>query len=555
MAEITISNKMTSSYRLRGRREINLTFDFLVGNYKQAQMGFEVRAKAKKASKMPFSLEVVYGGSASLGFEITPRIMNRLPFELEVAPHNRMTAMYNLIEPPIKHWKETPVQDSYTLSTAPYSSINYGKNNSLVIGESARGNGTPFIQFDLSSLGTDIRVKSAKLRLYYSDYNSMSITLNKVQEAWRELNITYLNAPQEVSYITNQYTNNAQGRYIEFEVTDVVADWIQGIPNNGFSLISTDPSVMSFRSRETTQPPELLVDYFSTEPINSSRKRLPFSITPQQEAESLMPFQVEVLSFFRRAELGFSVFAHDPNHRYNSAIGFSVDASRDKFAFDMLVKRKANDSLGFAISVTEERIDTLGFEVEVPIFKKQKDLGFEVFVQQKGKEHLGFEVEIVKVYQKSKEAFAFEIFAEGKYKPMKHSFAFEVTADRVFQSGLSSIDFSVTPQFEKESPLGFEVESDTDIFRGYGRLPFEIGVQGRKESNLGFSVNVSRDKMQFTVGVFNTGETGIGFEVSAQKLLISQLPFAVGVGLDSSIGFEIEVEPSITKTTSFIYIV
>lgn len=547
---------MVSRYKLRGRREANFTFDLHVGNYKRSYMGFEVRAKAKKKKSFPFELEVVYGGIANFGFEITPRIINHMGFEVEVSPHNRMTAIYQLIEPPTKEWDSFPVQDSYVLSQAPYSSINYGGNNSLVIGESPRGNGIPFVQFDLSSLEQNVRIKKARFRLYYNDYSNMDIELRKVLEPWREYNITYLNAPQSSTHITNQYGNNPQERYIEFDVTDTVAEWVKGIPNNGFCLHSNDPAVMAFRSRETSQPPMLIVDYISTAPINSSKSKMKFEVTPQLEDKSTMGFEAEVISFFRKHPMGFSVFAHDPNHKYTESFGFSVDVSHPNMGFELFVKRKTITPIPFAVSVMEELLDTMGFEVEVPSFNGDKVFGFEITAQQEDKKDFGFEITATRVYKKEKAAFAFEVEAEGIYKKYVDTFGFEVTADEQTRiEDESNMAFMVTPQFKKIKPMAFEVTSDTDIFRGNSYLGFEISVQGTEKSNMGFSVNVTRPDMGFSVHVSDKGESTFGFEVSALKLTISRMGFIASAGVSSEIGFEIEAIASDEGVTSYIYII
>lgn len=546
---------MVSRYKLRGRRETSFTFDLHVGNYKRAYMGFEVRAKAKKKKNMSFELDVVYGGTAKFGFEITPRIINKLGFEVEVAPHNRMTAIYQLIEPPTKEWDGFPVQDSYVLSNPPYSSINYGGNNSLVIGDSPRGNGIPFVQFDLSTLEPNVRIKKARFRLYYNDYSNMDIELRKVLDPWREYNITYLNAPQNSVYITNQYGNNPQDRYIEFDVTDTVAEWVKGIPNNGFCLHSNDPAVMAFRSRETDRPPTLVIDYISTAPINSSRSKMKFGVTPQLEKIDVMGFETEIISFFRQYSMGFSVFAHDPNHRYNKSFGFSVDVSRPNMSFELLVKRKGQKPMSFAISVMEELLDTMGFEVEVPSFDGESFFGFEVTAQRKDKHPFSFEVTATKVYQKETSTFGFEIEAEGIYKKYTKFFGFEVRADQATRTKeKSNMQFWITPQFEKISPMPFEVTSDTDIFRGNAYLGFEIGVQGTEKSNMGFSVDVIRPNMSFLVHVSDKGESTFGFEVSALKLTISRMGFIASAGISSEMSFEVEVIGSAEGEGSYIYI-
>lgn len=542
MAEILISNKMTSRYSLVGYREDTMQFEMLVGNYKSKTMAFEIRARALKKKKLPFELEVKYSGTSTMGFEITPRINKHLGFEIEVAPHNMMYSRYELIEPPVKKWSGFPVQDSYVLSESPYSSINYGGNNSLVVGTGSRGEASPYVQFDLSGLEQNIRIKNAKFRLFFNDMVNSKFDLYQVNEAWREFNITYLNAPKDLTFITSNYTINNIERYIEFDVTDEVQKWALGIPNNGFSLTSKENTTTAFRSRETDRSPELYVEYFSSEPINIGRKRMPFSIIPRQSDETKMPFDIEVISYYTSDTMGFSIFAHDPEHFYPSKMPFEIYASRMQTEFEFIVKRPTTDKMPFIISVAEDKITRMPFEIFVPSFDGSKTMQFEITPSFSKDKKMPFEIFARKVYKNDTAQMPFEIFAQGIYKDKKATQRFEITAQKKYVTDSSTMPFSITPRFFGDSSMRFEVEALTDYKGTFDVMPFEISVRGSKEQNMPFELFVSKPQMPFNIIVPHVGSNTMPFEVSARKLIVDTLTFEITVG-------------EVVKTYSYIYII
>lgn len=542
MTEILISNKMTSKYQLIGYREKTMGFDMLVGTYEKKTMSFSIRARAMSKKILPFSLNVVYSGQSQMGFTVQPKIFNHLGFTVDVAPHNQMTAYYELIEPPIHKWEDYPVQDSYTLSESPYNSINYGNANSLLVGNGGRGQAKSYVQFDLSSIEENIRIKNAKFRLYYSDLLNTNIELYAVREEWREMNITNLNAPTRTEYLTSDYVNNTTDRYIEFDVTDTVSKWYLGIPNNGFVIQSPDNATTIFRSRESMQSPELIIDYFSSEPINLANRKMKFEITPRLSNKNQILFDLEVISYYKNSEMGFSVFAHDPEYHYPFYMPFQIIASRDKLQWSLDVRRKTSQTMAFKIDVPDYGISSLPFEIFVPDFEGQSNLGFSITAQKITHNDLGFEIICNKNYISKNNTMGFDIFSQGIYKDRVNNLGFLLVSQRDLESKSSEIGFSINPRTPHSNDMLFTIEALTDYKGRNNDLGFSIGVKGEAENVLPWNLNVSRDKIGFRIAVPTPASDSLPFTIDARKFKVSNMLFTIEVGF---------VERS---TGSYIYI-
>lgn len=547
MAEILISNKMVSKYELIGHREQDMGFEMLVGNYTEDTMGFAIKARAIGKKNLPFSLNVVYGGTSDMSFVIQPIIHKHLGFQIDVAPHNQMTARYELVEPPSIIWDGSPIQDSYTLSKSPYNSINYGNAQSMILGNGSRGEAKPYVQFDLTDLDHNIRIKKATLKLYYGDLENSNISLYEVLEEWRELNITNLNAPTDYEYLTSNYVNNTTDRAIEFEVTDTVIKWLRGLPNNGFMLASPDNATTILRTRESGQQPELIVEYISSEPINIANRRLSFKITPRLSDKIQILFEVNVTSHYRDNHLGFSVFAHDPDFYYSSNMSFDLlsaidDKQARHLAWDMYVKYYRENEMGFKIAVAEDGIAQLPFELFVPDFEGTTDLGFEIVASKIKEDILGFTIECFKDYKPAETAMAFDIFAQGIYKARTTAMRFNLQVQRNMKQDESNLGFSVTPQFFEDATLGFTVDALTDYTGDYRDLGFAITPKPIGKAELGFTIFSINETMQFSIIASRLQDDLLPFEVSARKFIVNDILFTIEVG---------DVPD---RKTSFIYI-
>src|SRR6185312_3314485 len=136
---------------------------------------------------------------------------------------------------------------------------------SLLVGRYDNDIYRSFIRFNFDDWSSQNTIIDVKLRLYYLGNLPANgkLELFTVNSSWTETGITHNNRPSPKDLITVDYVNYPQGKYIEFEFTDITVDWVKNkIVNNGFLIrapIEVSSELFVFRSRESSTPPELVV--------------------------------------------------------------------------------------------------------------------------------------------------------------------------------------------------------------------------------------------------------------------------------------------------------
>ncbi len=147
----------------------------------------------------------------------------------------------------------------------------------------------PLLQFDTSGIAAGKKVKSATLRLYFSKLTinafsatktskSLTLEVHTVTKAWKEMEAHWVRrivgtnwTTQGGDYLSSAVTtkslskNATPGVWLEFTVTPLVQEWIDGVTtNNGLILVLPTSSTeeLIFNSREAaSNRPELVVTY------------------------------------------------------------------------------------------------------------------------------------------------------------------------------------------------------------------------------------------------------------------------------------------------------
>lgn len=147
----------------------------------------------------------------------------------------------------------------------------------------------PLLQFDVSGIAAGKKVKSATLRLHFGALTvnalsatktskSLTLEVHAVSKAWKELEAHWIKrlvgtnwSTQGGDYLSTVVANkslgsgSAPGIWLEFTVTSLVQEWVDGVTaNNGFILVLPTSSTeeLIFNSREAaSNRPELVVTY------------------------------------------------------------------------------------------------------------------------------------------------------------------------------------------------------------------------------------------------------------------------------------------------------
>ncbi|HBY99046.1 MAG TPA: hypothetical protein DEP84_34705 [Chloroflexi bacterium] len=167
-----------------------------------------------------------------------------------------------------------PSADTYIASNRPGS--NFGSATGLFLGynlvDSNYGAERTLLRFDaLGTLPKGVIINSARLRLYLGNSNPpndapMGTVLRRLASSWTEGSVTWNTQPTWGGIRASTDVGSSLGWY-EWDITDLVDDWIQGDqPNYGLEIIG-DERVQQrervFYARETSTAlyPRLVVDY------------------------------------------------------------------------------------------------------------------------------------------------------------------------------------------------------------------------------------------------------------------------------------------------------
>lgn len=331
----------------------------------------EISARAYTSETKDVYLNVMYRGNSDVFVEIQPIGYNNIPAEIQVPPNNRMRVMFEVQQPPIVTNTSIPTQDSFTREHIDYQTINYGANSTMVVGRSEDDIWRSFVQFDLSSVNPSYVLTESYLRLYYKgarpDYIKLEI-LN-ADKRWNEFSITHLNKPNPIKLISNEFTINDNYGYVEFDVLNIVKDWVAlKTDNNGFVIRvanETEFGQITFNTRESIRPPQLIVKHFDSRIFSQGRSHCVTEIFAIHRGNSDKLTEVTVTSAFAESVLDTYLYVHR----------VEVPVESETFAEILVNKKYVPIEITSAIPV-KENIET-ELAIRVP---REKRLPMEIAV-------------------------------------------------------------------------------------------------------------------------------------------------------------------------------
>lgn len=314
--EVKPNNSFKAKYKLIAVGQYDTPIDISSRVKYTSTTLIEITSRAIAQQNKNIDINIMYRSITDVFTEIQPIGFNNLAIEIEVPPHNRMWANYEVQQPPIVTEVFTPSQDAFTRENPVYQSINYGSSLSMVVGKNVDDIWRSFVQFDLSWFNPSYRLTDAKLRLYYTGSvpKNIKLELLNADSAWSEYGITHLNRPTPVELITNDFTVNTDKRYVEFNTLKIVESWIQRKQiNNGFIIRVANEShegIATFRTRESTTPPELVVDYYDSRIFSFGRSQVLTEINSMKKGISDIVSEIEVGSAYSFSVKDTFIYVH-----------------------------------------------------------------------------------------------------------------------------------------------------------------------------------------------------------------------------------------------------
>lgn len=320
------TNSFTAKYVLFAVGNLDGETEITSRPQEHSNVHTEIYSRALGIFEKETSIDIKYRGNLDALVEIHPIGSHNMPTEIEVRPHNKLMAIYEVQQPPVVTDIFNPTQDSFTREKQEFESINYGANSSMIAGINGDDIWRSYIQFDLSSINPSYILTESYLRLYYKGAIPTQIKLEilNADRAWSEYSITNLNRPNPIELITNEFTVNTQYGYIEFNVFDVVEDWVaQRIINNGFLVrLSNETQVGQaiFHTRESMLPPELIVKYYDSRIFSQSRSQFLTEIFIMKRDNSDILITIEPTSIFVNSDIDTEIYCHQVNVPLDSDI-------------------------------------------------------------------------------------------------------------------------------------------------------------------------------------------------------------------------------------------
>lgn len=314
--EVMPNNFLKAKYKLIAVGKLEQDVAIVARPSSESLASTELISRAIDISERDTHLNVMYRGNSEIYTEIQPIGYHFLETEIEIPPHNRMYAIYEVQQPPIVTDIFHPTQDAFTREESAFQSINYGSNSSMVIGRSQNDIWRSFVQFELSSIHSSYVLKESYLRLYYkgSVPENFKLEILNANREWQETNITHLNRPIPIDLISDEFTINRNQGYIEFNVLKIVQSWVSLEKiNNGFIIRlsnETDLGQTIFYTRESFSPPELIVKYFDSRIFSQSRSQQLTEIFAYRRRNSEKLTEVIVDSIYNFNKLDTEIYVH-----------------------------------------------------------------------------------------------------------------------------------------------------------------------------------------------------------------------------------------------------
>lgn len=369
--EIKPNNHFKAKYKLFAVGFSDISTELIVKQFGNSDLMTNITPRAIGTSEKETNINIVYRGNSAVLAEIQPYIHHFVETEIEVRPHNRMVAIYEVQQPPIVTEMFNPTQDAFTREKLEYQSINYGGYTSMVVGRSEDDIWRSFVQFDLQSIHPSYILTDAKFRLYYSGTvpNGIHLELFDANKAWSEYNITHLNRPIPIQLVTDEFIVNEKVGYLEFNVFNIVKNWTSlKQPNNGFIIrVSNETSngQVIFKTRESSLPPELLIDYYDSRIFSIGKSQHIAEIYIYKRQNSEISTEITVDSVFDTSKRETEIYVHRKEVPLDMDILTEITVNKPYVNTEIIVAIPLESNKSTEISVRNSRVDIQNAEITV----------------------------------------------------------------------------------------------------------------------------------------------------------------------------------------------
>ncbi|ASA22789.1 DNRLRE domain-containing protein [Paenibacillus donghaensis] len=350
-----LSNQMAGSFKLYRPMTDDIEAEFIVKKSTGDDLRSIIEVRVEKYADVNATMDIMYRGNSDAEGEIEAIAANYIDGLIEVRPHNRMFGKFELMGAPKVSVTLPPIADATTRSREDLRTINYGDTRSMLTGKTIDEEFGAFVQFaDFVESIPDLKfIESAKLRLYYTNVHSeANIELHQPNTIWRELGITDANKPQSVEKLSDTFTINTVQRYVEFDVKDIAKRWQDGtLDNYGFIISTSDDVRYTLFTRESDYPPQLIVDYITSQVFSIGRSELECGIFVYGKGDSDLSARLTVDSDVGINNMESYLYVHRSADFMHSDVVSNMPISKPDLFSRMTVQRREFTDLESVITV------------------------------------------------------------------------------------------------------------------------------------------------------------------------------------------------------------
>lgn len=196
----------------------------------------------------------------------------QLPASGSTPSRTALAGRYRVVERPRVTTALSPIRDAFVWDKEP--TLHYGDTQDIAVGRAGGYLARGLVQFDVSTLRTDLMVLSAVLRLRCRFVGSGEIAIHPLLANWDEYGVTWANQPPATpTAVVTAPAPTQVGETVDLDITDLFLGWYRGTrANYGVGVRVTDEAVMTatlFGAREAGPDwqPQLLVTYYEPEAL------------------------------------------------------------------------------------------------------------------------------------------------------------------------------------------------------------------------------------------------------------------------------------------------
>lgn len=324
-----------------------------------------VTVRARTNKDLPSTVDVKFSTHTDLLSTVRTGHSLDLPSSVRVRPHNKMSGLVEIVEPPVFTVKLSPVEDTYVRDDMP--KLNYGNDHDMFVGASAGGVlYRSFLRFDIAAVPKQNTIKKATLVLgRLNSRPAIPVGIYEVPsgETWTEYGLTWDNQPG-IGNLIKTYDSGIYAGTTLVDLTSFITEWYNGSrDHNGFILKSLQEEAAGlfkqYGTRESDHVPYIEIEYYDPHIFSYGKQDLPSSVFVVSAGQSDLLSSVVVQGYDGKDDLASSVTVRDPKIPVDDDLPSSVAVTRDYLPSSLFVKLRGDYDITSSVAVRVKDADDI----------------------------------------------------------------------------------------------------------------------------------------------------------------------------------------------------